>query len=131
MGIAPQSNFTRTIGNTPIPLVFLSLSPSGSASKDRTLGYLDVTADAAGKPVLTLNTSWASRLATKPLDILGVTFGTCPSGDGVFVLYQGSDRKHLQFIAFQGQAFAADLQCPAGKHLCHLTGYIHLGVVSG
>ncbi|KAM6506898.1 hypothetical protein FALCPG4_018716 [Fusarium falciforme] len=71
------SDFTQTAGSTNFPMAFLALAPPGALTKSSQLGYLDVSAKQDGGFNFSLNTSW--RLATDPVSILSVAFGTCPS----------------------------------------------------
>jgi len=106
-----QSNFTKTVGQTSFPMMFLATAPQGAITQSSQLGYLDISAKDGGYN-FSLDTSW--RLATDPIQILSVTFGTCPVGQGAFVLYTASDGNHLQFRTFQGDDFASEMQCPSG-----------------
>lgn len=89
------------------------MSPAGSVTQSSQLGYLDISANGGGGFDFSLDTSW--RLATDPIQILSVTFGTCPLGQGAFVLYTASDGSHLQFCTFQGTGFVSEMTCPSGK----------------
>ncbi|GIK05330.1 hypothetical protein Aspvir_009437 [Aspergillus viridinutans] len=109
------SNFTRRVGSTDFPMIFLTLAPPGAITKSSQLGYLNVATRDSGGFAFSLNTSW--RLATDPIDILAVAFGTCPVGQGAFVLYTASDGNHLQFRTFAGGNFASEMNCPSGA-LC-------------
>ncbi|KAJ3460819.1 hypothetical protein MRS44_011686 [Fusarium solani] len=106
------SNFTETAGTTNFPMTCLALAPPGALTKSSQLGYLDVSAKQGGGFDFSLNTSW--RLATDPISILSVAFGTCPLGNGAFVLYTASDGNHLQFCRFGGSGFVSEMACPNG-----------------
>lgn len=94
-------------------MIFLSLAPPGAITKSSQLGYLDISAQANGGFSFSLDTSW--RLSTDPVEILGVTWGTCPVGQGAFVLYTASDGNHIQFRTFKGNDFTSEMQCPSGE----------------
>lgn len=93
-------------------MTFLALAPPGALTKSSQLGYLNVSTKQGGGFDFSLNTSW--RLATDPISILSVAFGTCPLGNGAFVLYTASDGNHLQFCTFGGSGFVSEMTCPNG-----------------
>lgn len=107
-----QSDFTQVVGTTTFPMTFLALAPPGAITQSSQLGYLDIISAESGGFSFSLDTSW--RLATDPISILSVTFGTCPLGNGAFVLYTASDGNHLQFSTFGGTGFVSEMTCPSG-----------------
>ncbi|KAI5461885.1 hypothetical protein BGZ63DRAFT_424737 [Mariannaea sp. PMI_226] len=106
------SNFTQAVGNTSFPMIFLALAPPGAITQSSQLGYLNIASADTGGFSFSLNTSW--RLATDPVSIVSVAFGTCPLGSGAFVLYTASDGNHLQFCTFGGTGFVSEMTCPNG-----------------
>ncbi|OJD34160.1 outer membrane protein [Diplodia corticola] len=108
-----MSNFTRTVAGEPVPLLFLALQPADRITQEDQLGYVDMTVNgSSGALDMALNTSW--KLATNPLRILSVAFGTSRVGDGAFVLYTTPSGLKMQFRVFQGHEFSVELNAPAG-----------------
>ena len=96
-----------------MPLLFLASQPADRITQEDQLGYVDIAVGGDGKVEMSLNTSW--KLATNPLRILAATFGTCPLGDGAFVLYTTTAGLKLQFRVFEGHGFSVELNAPAGR----------------
>ncbi|KAF9636469.1 hypothetical protein BFW01_g7365 [Lasiodiplodia theobromae] len=107
-----MSNFTRDVAGKQMPLLFLASQPADRITQEDQLGYVDIAVGGDGKVEMSLNTSW--KLATNPLRILAATFGTCPLGDGAFVLYTTTAGLKLQFRVFEGHGFSVELNAPAG-----------------
>lgn len=101
------------MGNVKVPVICVSMAPAGSITKSSQLGQLDVSQKPDGSLSFSLDTNW--RLPTDPIKILEVSFGMCPVGAGVFVLYTASDGTHIQFRTLGDNPFASDFLAPTGK----------------
>ncbi|KAJ6111869.1 hypothetical protein N7523_007930 [Penicillium sp. IBT 18751x] len=109
------SDFSTSVGNMKFPLMCLSMAPAGAITKMSQLGQLDVSQNPDGSLSFSLDTSW--RLPTDPIEIMCLSFGQCPVGAGVFILYTASDGTHIQFRTLGDDPFASDSLAPAGA-LC-------------
>ncbi|RSL98350.1 hypothetical protein CEP52_010361 [Fusarium oligoseptatum] len=106
------SNFTVSVGSGKLPMIFVALQPWDRITKEDQLAYIDATLDKNGHLKLALNKSW--KLATNPLKILYVEFGTCRLGDGAFVLYETTNGLKLQFRTFGRRTFTTERTAPSG-----------------
>ena len=97
-----------------MPLIFVAFKPPERIFSDD-LGYVTFVQRGEGGYTASLNSSWG--LATNPVKIIDVDFGTNVLGNGAFVLYQGVSTTKLQFIRFkdQGKPFTVEPQCPESK----------------
>ncbi|KAK6507966.1 hypothetical protein TWF481_006386 [Arthrobotrys musiformis] len=77
------------------PLIIAAFEPIGKITKEEQIGFIRV-ADG----VLSLDTSWS--LDTSAEEILDVSFGKSPLGDGLFVLYEFGGKKKVQFKLLRG-----------------------------
>lgn len=93
-------------------MIFLALQPWDRITKEDQLAYVNISKNNDGNIQLSLNTSWT--LATNPLKILDVTFGTCKLGQGAFVLYQTKNSLKLQFRVFEGRNYSVEFVAPSG-----------------
>lgn len=105
MGKKPTSKAERAL-----PLVMVAFIRPDRLTKTEDLNFVLFDKEA------TLRGDW--RLATNPQKILDVSLGTCPRGDGVFVLYKGFNDNdvYVQFKMFSGDSedMAVQLICPKG-----------------
>ncbi|KAI5926244.1 hypothetical protein F4810DRAFT_586578 [Camillea tinctor] len=94
-----------------LPLVMVAFTRPDRLTSTEDLSYVKFGDEAS------LVTSWS--LPVNPKKIYDVTLGTCPLGDGVFVLYEGfSEEMFLVFKVLDGDddddgdGFAVQINCP-------------------
>lgn len=102
----------QPVGPYKLPMIFLAFQPPDRITSEDQLGFLDITADSSNRLNFSLDTKW--KLATNPLKIIDVTFGTAPVGQGAFVLYQSTNGLRLQFRVFHGHDFSVEVTTPKG-----------------
>jgi hypothetical protein len=115
-----MSNFVRPVGSFKLPMIFLAFQPPDRITTEDQLGFLNITADLQDRLSFSLDRTW--KLATNPLKIIDVAFGTAAVGQGAFVLYQSNNGLHLQFRVFQGHDFSVEVSVPPGASC--LTSYV-------
>lgn len=71
-----------------------------------------MTANSQGQLTILMNNKW--KLATDPLKIIDVTFGSAVVGKGAFVLYESTEGLNIQFRVFEGHDFSVEVAVPSG-----------------